>query len=49
MRSGHHLSIIRRMLDGERNESETTFAGARLPLYELEDVRVTLAGDFLTY
>lgn len=49
MRSGYHLSIIRRMIGGERNESETTFAGQVFPQFELGGVAVTLAGDFLTY
>ena len=49
MRSGFHLSIIRRMLAGERTESETTFAGMTFPLHELEGVEVVLAPDFLTY
>ena len=34
---------------GEREESETVFAGQTFPLLELEGVAVTLAGDFLTY
>ena len=49
MKSGYHRAIIRRMIAGERNETETTFAGQAFPLYELEVVSVTLAGDFLTY
>ena len=49
MRSGFHLSIIRRMIDGERTEGETSFAGDTFPLYELEGVEVILATEFLTY
>ena len=49
MRSGYHLSIIRRMIAGEGDESETTFAGEVFPLLELGGVSVALAGDFLTY
>jgi glyoxylase-like metal-dependent hydrolase (beta-lactamase superfamily II) len=49
MRSGYHLSIIRRMIRGEREEGETTFAGNVFPLYELDGVAVTLAPEFLTY
>jgi glyoxylase-like metal-dependent hydrolase (beta-lactamase superfamily II) len=49
MRSGFHLSIVRRMLAGEGKETETTFAGLTFPLLELEGVSVTLASEFLTY
>ena len=49
MRSGYHLSIIRRMAAGERVESETTFFGDTLPVYELDGVVVLLGGDTLTY
>ena len=49
MMSGAHLAIVRRMIEGERTESETVFAGSTLPLYELEGVEVIEAGDFLTY
>ena len=49
MQHGRHLAIVRRMIAGERAESNTTFAGQTFPLYELDGVFVTLAGDFLTY
>ena len=49
MRSGYHLSIVRRMIEGERREGETSFAGEVFPLYELDGVAVILAPDFLTY
>jgi glyoxylase-like metal-dependent hydrolase (beta-lactamase superfamily II) len=49
MRSGYHLSIVRRMIGGERIEDETTFFGSNLPVYELEGVVVILGGDSLTY
>ena len=49
MRSGYHLSIIRRMIKGEREEGETTFAGNVFPLYELGGVAVVLAPEFLIY
>ena len=49
MRSGYHLSIIRRMARGERVEDETTFFGDTLPIYELDGVVVILGGETLTY
>jgi glyoxylase-like metal-dependent hydrolase (beta-lactamase superfamily II) len=49
MRSGYHLTIIRRMIDGERTESETTFVGDTFPIYELDGIAVILAPEFLTY
>jgi len=49
MRSGYHLSIIRRMIEGERTESVTDFAGEAFPVYELDGVAVILAPEFLTY
>jgi glyoxylase-like metal-dependent hydrolase (beta-lactamase superfamily II) len=49
MRSSYHLSINRRMIKGERTESETTFAGDAFPLYELDGVAVILATEFLIY
>ena len=49
MRSGFHLAIIRRMIEGEHDESEMTFAGRVFRVYELEGVSVILAPDFLTY
>ncbi|MEE2776135.1 MAG: MBL fold metallo-hydrolase [Acidobacteriota bacterium] len=49
MMSGRHLAIVRRMIAGERTEGETVFAGATLPLFELDGVQVIEAGDFLTY
>ena len=49
MRSGYHLSIVRRMIQGERAEHQTTFAGESFPLFELEGVAVILAPEFLTY
>jgi glyoxylase-like metal-dependent hydrolase (beta-lactamase superfamily II) len=48
-RSGHHLQIVRRMIKGEGERGETTFAGSEFPLYTLEDISVIHAGDFLTY
>jgi glyoxylase-like metal-dependent hydrolase (beta-lactamase superfamily II) len=49
MRSGFHLSVVRRMTTGERSEGETSFAGWTFPLYELDGVAVILATEFLTY
>ena len=49
MGSRRRLAVVRRMLAGERHESETMFAGQTFPLYELDGVRVTLAADFLVY
>ncbi len=49
MRSGYHLSIIRRMIDGERTESVAAFAGEAFPVYELGGVAVILAPEFLVY
>ncbi len=49
MSSGLHLSIVRRMLDGEWTESEMSFAGETFPVYELDGVAVILATEFLTY
>ena len=49
MRSGYQLSIIRRMIDGERNEAEATFAGETLPEYGLGGITVLVAGESLVY
>jgi len=49
MQHGIHLSIVRRMLDGERAENTTNFAGFELPIYSLDGVSVTVAGQLLTY
>lgn len=49
MQEGQHLRIVRRMLDGEGNRSTTEFAGFEFPLLTLDNVAITLAGDFLTY
>ena len=49
MRDGWRLSIVRRMLAGEREETTTQFAGMQFPLYRLDGVEVTLATEFLTY
>jgi glyoxylase-like metal-dependent hydrolase (beta-lactamase superfamily II) len=49
MQSGVHLAIIKRMISGERNETQTKFAGQPMPLYELDGVTVALAGELLTY
>jgi glyoxylase-like metal-dependent hydrolase (beta-lactamase superfamily II) len=49
MRSGYHLSIIRRMIEGERTETVTEFAGETFPVYELAGVAVILAPEFLIY
>ncbi len=49
MQEGRYLTIVRRMIDGEREESATEFAGMEMPLYSLGDVQVMLAGDLLTY
>ncbi len=49
MRSGYHLSIVKRMQGGERKQGKTSFAGQTFPVYELAGVAVILAPDFLTY
>ena len=49
MQDGKRLAIIRRMIDGEREESTTRFAGQEFPLYTHGKVEVILAPDFLTY
>ena len=49
MREGWRLSIVRRMLDGEREEGTLPFAGNEFPLYTLEGVQVAVAAEFLTY
>ena len=49
MREGWRLSIVRRMLDGEREEGTLLFAGNEFPLYTLEGVQVAVAAEFLTY
>ena len=49
MREGWRLSIVRRMIAGEREEGTTQFAGNEFPLYSLDGVEVTLATEFLTY
>jgi hypothetical protein len=49
MRSGYHLSVVKRMLGGERTQLETSFAGQTFPVYELDSVAVILAPEFLTY
>ena len=49
MRSGFHLSVVKRMLGGERTQGETSFAGLTFPVYELDGVAVILAPEFLTY
>jgi len=49
MQHGLHLSIVRRMIAGERKESTTEFAGFELPIYSLDGVSVTIAGELLTY
>jgi hypothetical protein len=49
MQHGMHLSVVRRMIAGEREESTTHFAGVELPIYELDGVSVTLAGEVLIY
>jgi hypothetical protein len=49
MQEGRHLQVVRRMLDGEGTRSTTQFAGIEFPLLTLDNVAITLAGDFLTY
>ncbi len=49
MRAGWRLSIVRRMLNGEREERTFAFAGNEFPLYTLEGVQVAMAAEFLTY
>ena len=49
MQEGHRLTIVRRILGGERQEGTLSFAGNEFPLYTLSDVQVVLATDFLTY
>ncbi len=49
MQEGRRLAIVRRIINGERSESTTIFAGTEFPLYELEGVSITMAGDFLIY
>ena len=44
-----HLSIINRMIEGDRNESATTYAGQVFTVYELEGIEVWMMKDFLTY
>ena len=49
MQEGQRLTIVRRILGGEREEGTLPFAGKEFPLYTLDDVQVVLATDFLTY
>jgi hypothetical protein len=49
MRSGYHLSIVRRIARGERTEGAITFFGDTMPVYELGGVAVILGGETLTY
>jgi glyoxylase-like metal-dependent hydrolase (beta-lactamase superfamily II) len=49
MQEGQRLSIVRRILGGERKEGMLPFAGKEFPIYTLGNVQVVLATDFLTY
>lgn len=49
MQEGKRLTIVRRILGGEREEGTLPFAGMEFPLYTLDNVQVVLATDFLTY
>jgi glyoxylase-like metal-dependent hydrolase (beta-lactamase superfamily II) len=49
MQDGRRLAIVRRMLNGEREEGTMQFAGSEFPLYTVGDVQVAIAADFLTY
>lgn len=49
MREGWRLSVVRRMIAGEREEGVLAFAGNEFPLYSLDGVQVAIATDFLTY
>ena len=49
MQDGRRLVAVRKIINGEGTRGTTHFAGAELPLYELDGVAVILAGDFLTY
>ena len=49
MQEGQRLTIVRRILGGERKEGTIPFAGREFPLYTLDNVQVVLATDFLTY
>lgn len=49
MQHGLHLSIVRRLINGEGVESITSFAGFEMPIYQLDGVSVTLAGEILLY
>lgn len=49
MQHGRHLSVVRRMQQGEYSESSTLFAGIEMPLLELDGVYISLAGPALIY
>ena len=49
MQEGQRLTIVRRILGGEREEGTLPFAGREFPIYTLDNVQVVLATDFLTY
>ena len=49
MQEGQRLTIVRRILGGERKEGTIPFAGDEFPLYTLGDVQLVLPSDFLTY
>ena len=49
MQEGQRLTIVRRILGGERKEGMIPFAGREFPIYTLGNVQVVLATDFLTY
>ncbi|MEH6909457.1 MAG: MBL fold metallo-hydrolase [Oceanicoccus sp.] len=45
MQHGLHLSIVKRLINGEGAEGITSFAGFEMPIYQLDGVSVTLAGE----
>ena len=49
LQEGQRLTIVRRILGGERKEGTIPFAGEEFPLYTLGDVQLVLPSDFLTY
>ena len=46
---GLHLAIVKRMIEGDAKKGKTTFAGFEMPVYSLDRVSVTLAGEILIY
>lgn len=49
MQHGLHLSIVKRLIKGEGTIGKTSFAGFEMPIYHLDGVSVTLAGEILLY